>query len=968
MRDSFLIQVCGGDRALLRDVQSLLCQDDATVLIDRPVWATAARLFQVDSDLGPGATLGPYRIDGLLGAGGMGEVFSATDIRLNRRVALKVILGGVVIDQHVRVRFAREAEAVAALTHPHIRTLYDVGRHDEIDFLVMEHLEGETLGARLAKGALPVELALSYAKEIASALDHAHLHGVIHRDLKPANIMVTAGGTKLLDFGLAKFRRAEGHVAAAADDTGASPSAHTELDQRAMDHVHLTRGGTVLGTARYMAPEQITGHEVDARSDLFSFGAVLYEMFTGQRAFEGDTAAKIREAILAHEPLPVSSHQPLVPPAIDAIVGRCLAKNRDERWQTAGAVLRELEQESEPRRLAGTPARDERAGVLLEGPQSRDTVESGPPGPTRPAYALAAAAALVVATGALVWTTLADTAATQVTPPRPALQVVPVTSMTAPKEYPALSPDGSRVAFMSERDGGVDVYVKRVDSEATVRLTRSPGGGGAFPAWSPDGRFVAYLRRSRSESGLNKDEIVMSPAGGGAEQTLFSDPLIRIGSGLDWSPDGEHLVFAANSRLGQPMRVMLVSVSGGPRRWLTAPPPGTGGDRYPTFSPDGNSVAFVRDTDAESSLHLLALADETSTRLTTAAAPIRKPAWLADGHALIYALDQGGGAGLNTLWRISLGGGDPAPVTGTGPGASDPSTARFRARVVFTQTVLNNNLYRAELTGVDVGRITPLVTATRRDTHPDISPDGTRIAFVSDRTGQAEIWVADASGANPRRVTELKTNARNPRWSPDGRRIAFSAQPSAVNHVDLYIAEADAGVSQRLTFDASNEHVPTWSADGRWVFFMSDRSGTREIWKVPASGGRAEQVTTGGGLKAWESRDGRFLYLSNDAPAIWRQATAGTEPTLVFRLPAFTAWGGEWSLSDHGIYWVNRQASPLPAIEFFDFAAGASTRVVAPSGLLDEGGLLSVAPDGQWLVFNQRDYHSSDIMMIDGFK
>ena len=362
-RDAFLSRVCAGDDSLLHEVQSLLCQDDAPVVIDRPVWATAAGLFQIVSDLGPGATLGPYRIDGLLGAGGMGEVFSATDTRLNRRVALKVILGGVVIDRRLRARFAREAEAVAALTHPHICTLYDVGRHHEIDFLVMEHLEGETLAARLAHGPLPFELALTYAKEIASALDHAHCHGIIHRDLKPANIMLTAGGAKLLDFGLAKFRTARGHGAADVDDAGGSivarPSAQMALEQSATDHAHLTGGGAILGTARYMAPERITGNEVDARSDLFSFGAVLYEMFTGRRAFEGDTAATIRDAILDRQPLPVSSHHPLVPPAIDEIVRRCLAKNRDERWPTAGDILRELEQ------TGRATSNDDRASIVV---------------------------------------------------------------------------------------------------------------------------------------------------------------------------------------------------------------------------------------------------------------------------------------------------------------------------------------------------------------------------------------------------------------------------------------------------------------------------------------------------------------------------------------------------------------------------------------------------------------------------
>ena len=294
---------------------------------------------------------GPYRVEGPLGAGGMGEVFRGTDTRLNRQVAIKVLPSSVALDQQMRARFAREAKAVAALTHPHICTLYDVGRHDEVDFLVMEYLEGDTLAARLADGPLSLDLALTHANEIAGALDHAHRHGVIHRDLKPANIMLTASGAKLLDFGLAKFRPAADVGAAEPDETRASTTVHTPgnrvSESSEHDDAHLTHGGTVLGTVRYMAPEQICGGEVDARSDLFSFGAVLYEMLTGKRAFDGDSATAVRLAILEREPPPVSSLQPLVPPAVDEIVRRCLAKDPDERWQTAGDVLAELKRVSE---------------------------------------------------------------------------------------------------------------------------------------------------------------------------------------------------------------------------------------------------------------------------------------------------------------------------------------------------------------------------------------------------------------------------------------------------------------------------------------------------------------------------------------------------------------------------------------------------------------------------------------------
>ena len=350
-RDRFLSEACAGDEALRREVDSLLRHEAAEVIVDRPVWATAAPMFNDDPHLLPGTTLGPYRIEGPLGAGGMGEVFHGTDTRLHRRVAIKVLRGGAALDEQMRARFGREARAVAALTHPHICTLYDVGCHNQVDFLVMEYLDGETLAARLVNGPLSLDLALVYANEIASALDHAHRHGIIHRDLKPANVMLTASGAKLLDFGLAKFRPApgEGLADATRADTILGTSRDGAFEHSESDDGHMTREGAILGTLRYMAPEQIDRPDVDARSDLFSFGAVLYEMLTGKRAFDGNNATGVRIAILEHEPPPVSACQPLLPAPVDDIVRRCLAKDRDQRWQTADDVLHELMRVSDTR-------------------------------------------------------------------------------------------------------------------------------------------------------------------------------------------------------------------------------------------------------------------------------------------------------------------------------------------------------------------------------------------------------------------------------------------------------------------------------------------------------------------------------------------------------------------------------------------------------------------------------------------
>ena len=340
----------------------MLRQDDASIILDRSVWATAARLLDGSLELAPGASLGPYHVESLVGSGGMGRVFRATDTRLGRLVAIKVLASGGAFDQQMRARFGREARAVAALTHPHICTLYDVGSHDQLDYLVMEYLEGDTLASRLRNGPLAVDLALTHAIEIAGALDHAHSHGIIHRDLKPGNIMLTSGGAKLLDFGLAKLRLAGAAGAADMDatraDTIVGTSGREVFEHSEVNDAPMTRAGAILGTVRYMAPEQFDGTDVDARSDLFAFGALLHEMLTGTRAFEGDDASRVRSAITTREPPSVSSLQPSVPPALDDLVRRCLAKDPAQRWQSAGDVLRELKQisESTHRRRTGSRA------------------------------------------------------------------------------------------------------------------------------------------------------------------------------------------------------------------------------------------------------------------------------------------------------------------------------------------------------------------------------------------------------------------------------------------------------------------------------------------------------------------------------------------------------------------------------------------------------------------------------------
>ena len=414
--------------------------------------------------LGPGAKLGPYEVLAPLGAGGMGEVYRAKDTRLDRTVALKVLPEHLAANPDLRQRFEREARAVSSLNHPHICALFDVGHQDGIDFLVMEHLEGETLGDRLVRGPLPTDQVLRHGAEIADALDKAHRQGIVHRDLKPGNIMLTKSGAKLLDFGLAKLQGAT-----------AAPAASV-LSALATGERPLTEAGTVLGTFQYMAPEQLEAKEADARTDIFALGSILYEMATGKRAFAGKSQASLIAAILSAEPPPLSSLQPMAPPALEQLVKVCLAKDPDERLQTAHDVMQELKWIAEAGSAAGVPA------PLAARRKRREWL------------AWAVATAFGLATVALTIASLR----------RPVADVRPTRFQISPPEktsafrYAELSPDGRTVAFLATVEGQSAVWLRPLDSLDARPL---PGTEAAEDfAWSGDGRSIGFIVGSRSSS------------------------------------------------------------------------------------------------------------------------------------------------------------------------------------------------------------------------------------------------------------------------------------------------------------------------------------------------------------------------------------------------------------------------------------------------------------------------------------
>jgi Tol biopolymer transport system component len=870
----------------------------------------------------------------------MGEVYRAKDTRLNRTVAIKVLPSEKMADPERKRRFIQEARAASALNHPNIVTIYDINTDDGVDFIVMEYVSGKTLDQVIPRKGLRLNEALKYAIQIADALAKAHGAGIVHRDLKPANFMVTEeGSVKVLDFGLAKL------VEPTDNDKGA------ETMTTKQDGPTSTEEGTILGTVAYMSPEQAEGKRVDARSDIFSFGAVLYEMVTGQRTFQGDSKMSTLAAILHKEPKPVTEVAAGIPRDLDKIISRCLRKDRERRLQHMDdlkVVLQELKGESDSGKLVAAPAPQRgRRRSLIWG---------------------AALLALLGAVAAAVWFSRSHSVL-----PEESLNAVPLTSYPGYEGQPSFSPDGNQVAFVwdGEKQGNLDIYVKLIGGGPPLPLTRDPALDFS-PAWSPDGRWIAFLR----ELSRGKAAVLLVPALGGPERKLAENSTpIRYGNGsgsyLAWSPEGRSLAMSGRASSDEPVGLFLVSVESGEKRRLTSPPAKWLVDICPAFSPDGHNLAFSRFSGyGLGDLYLLALSDNDTPvgepkRLTFENRETYGPAWTLDGRDIIFASGPQGGT---SLWRMAASGsGKPRRLASVGEGGSEPAIARQGRRLAYKHAVLDENMWRVRVTGPP-GKASPptsFLSSTRIDGSPQFSPDGKRVAFASGRSsrpGNYEIWVCDSDGSGAVQLTSLGAESGTPRWSPDGERIAFDSDVDG--QYEVYAISANGGKPQRLTSNPSTDAVPSWSRDGKWVYFGSNRSGEYQVWKVPARGGEAVRVTQKGGFMAFESRDGKSVYYTkSDGPSVLRKVPVERgEETPVLASVAHRSF----AVVDEGIYFISDPPSGADyLIQFYSLPSGRVEPVATigkqwPSGF-------TVSPDRQWFVYSQLDLLGSDLMLVENF-
>lgn len=873
-----------------------------------------------------GTRLGPYEIEAPLGAGGMGEVFKARDTRLDRTVAVKILAPAVAADVEFRQRFDREARSISALDHPHICALYDVGDHEGTAYLVMQYLEGESLATRLARGPLPLPDALKIGTEIAGALDAAHRRGIVHRDLKPGNIMLTKAGARLLDFGLAKSGGATPHSGAAPTILAAGPAQTSPAS--------ITAQGTILGTFQYMAPEQLEGEDADARTDLFAFGAVLYEMVTGRRAFTGKTQASLIGAILKDQPAPARSLVPDVPAPLDRVIARCLAKDRDDRWQTARDVASELTWIASETRNPTTSS----APVMAPAPRRAST---------RAVVAWSTVVIGVATLASLVtWMWLRPQASAAAVPAQIQFSIpVPVEAAIhrGTGGGMALSPDGRVIVYAAQTMGGRArvLYVRHLDS---MDVRRVEGTEGAFaPFFSHDSRFIGFFT----------DQHVMRVSVAGGTPTPVTDK--GRFSRAAWLSN--ETIVLGTSLAFRPGALSTVVATGGTPVPLTTLGTGEILHQLPRALPDGRHVIFSVHTEQGAELAVTAIGSGTHRLLGLAGSDGR----YVEPDTLVFTRGD-------AMFEVPF---DLDRLTVTGPEVGivpDVDVVNFGLGVAIGLLDVDdagNLVYvpgRAprtrHLSWVDAtGRATSLGLEPAAYLRPRISRDGRRfvVGLGGNSAQSRRIRVVDATQGLP---LDLDVVGGNAIWAPDGT-ITFDGMitggtPEAQWSVARIPADNSAP-TQSLVENGDRIFSPEdWASDGRLLLSSSPRVGLRGVddrnleVMAPGSPPRALLDSTADETGGRISPDSQWLA--------YESTTMGRSRVYVrpFDKPGGTQTvsgeGGTnpvWARDGKALFFAEGATMMKAPVTLFPFAIGkASALFTLPTAIM----AFDVGPDGRFLV------------------